>query len=469
MKLYNTLTRKVEELKPQRPPKVTVYTCGPTVYDYPHVGNWFTFLRYDILVRALKAAGYKPDWVMNITDVGHLVSDADEGEDKLEKGAKREGKNAWQIAEFYTKNFEKGLELLNITPPNHLPRATEHIEEQIDLIKDLEKSGYTYTTTDGVYYDTTKFATYGKMARLDLENLREGARVEVNPEKRNPTDFALWKLSPKDQKRDMEWQSPWGKGFPGWHLECSAMSMKYLGKTLDVHAGGIEHIPVHHTNEIAQSEAATGKPFAKIWVHMNHIMIGGRKIAKSDGNGITLEYIEKKGYSLVTLRLLVLESHYRTQAEFSWETLEAANNRLKNLQATADLRFQVTPDSGTLGSDFFANKRQEIITLLGNDLDTPSVLKAISETIDYIATFGTGLTTTQLKEFEEYITFLDDVLGFQLSRSKDISAQQKDLIHERWKAREAEDWQKSDEIRDSLKEDGIGLRDTQHDTIWYRL
>ena len=280
MKLYNTLTRKVEELKPQRPPKVTVYTCGPTVYDYPHVGNWFTFLRYDILVRALKAAGYKPDWVMNITDVGHLVSDADEGEDKLEKGAKREGKNAWQIAEFYTKNFEKGLELLNITPPNHLPRATEHIEEQIDLIKDLEKSGYTYTTTDGVYYDTTKFATYGKMARLDLENLREGARVEVNPEKRNPTDFALWKLSPKDQKRDMEWQSPWGKGFPGWHLECSAMSMKYLGKTLDVHAGGIEHIPVHHTNEIAQSEAATGKPFAKIWVHMNHIMIGAEKLPK---------------------------------------------------------------------------------------------------------------------------------------------------------------------------------------------
>ena len=291
MKLHNTLSREVEEIKPLNSPEVTVYTCGPTVYDYPHIGNWFTFIRYDVLVRALRAGGFKPKWVMNITDVGHLVSDEDEGEDKLEVGAKREGKTAWAIAEKYTEYFKKGLKRLNFLQPNYLERATDHIEEQIDLVKKLEVKGLTYTIDDGVYYDTSKFPKYGELAKLDLENLKAGARVTLNPQKKNPTDFALWKFSLKAGNRDMEWGSPWGKGFPGWHLECSAIAMKYLGETIDIHAGGIDHIPTHHTNEIAQSEGATGKKFVNCWMHGNFVLVDGKKMAKSAGTFITLEDI----------------------------------------------------------------------------------------------------------------------------------------------------------------------------------
>ncbi len=464
MKLYNTLSKQVEELKPINPPRVSVYTCGPTVYDYPHIGNWFTFIRYDILIRALKAADYKPDWVMNITDVGHLVSDGDEGEDKLEKGAKREGKSAWQIAEFYSNYFTKGLERLNITKPMELPRATEHIQEQIDLIKDLEKNGLTYVISDGVYYDTSKFADYGQLARLDIENLRAGARVAINPDKRNPTDFALWKFSPTDHKRDMEWPSPWGKGFPGWHLECSAMSMKYLGPTLDIHAGGIEHIPVHHTNEIAQSEGATGKKFANIWVHMNHILIKGEKIAKSAGNSITLEDIEAKGYSLEALRMLVLESHYRTQAEFSWETLDAAQNRLASYYRMADLQYQPVKTKTWLAESL---NKDTAITSLFDDLNTPLALASLSS---FSALCEERLVAEEdLELFKTQLQLIDDSLGLKLASRPDIPQDQKQLITDRESSRETKDWGKADEIRDKLEKQGIGLRDTSHGSIWYRL
>ncbi len=289
MKLYNTLAGRVEEIKPQHPPEATVYTCGPTVYDYAHIGHWFTYVRADTLIRTLKSGGFKPKWVMNITDVGHLVSDADEGEDKLQQKARHEGKTAQEIAEFYTNDFMDGMKQLNMLKPDYIVKATEHIQEQIELIKKLEKKGYTYAIDDGVYYDTAKFPHYADFARLDLDEQQAGARVSHNPQKRNPQDFALWKFSPKDAKRDMEWDSPWGKGFPGWHIECSAMSMKYLGDTLDIHTGGIDHVPVHHTNEIAQSEAATGKRFANCWMHSNHVTIDGEKISKSVGNSITLQ------------------------------------------------------------------------------------------------------------------------------------------------------------------------------------
>lgn len=317
MRLYNTLTRTIDELKPINAPIVTVYTCGPTVYDYPQIGNWFTYVRWDTLIRTLKASGLQPNWVLNVTDVGHLVSDADEGEDKLEKGARREGKTAWDIAKFYTNDFVAGMHALNMLIPDQMPRATDHIAEQIDLIKKLEDKGFTYTTSDGIYYDTAKFPRYADFAKLDLDEQQAGARVKVNPEKRNSTDFALWKFSPKDHKRDMEWDSPWGKGFPGWHLECSAMSMKYLGETIDIHTGGIDHVPIHHTNEVAQSEAITGKPLANIWLHGNHIMVNGEKISKSLGNSIRLQDIQAKGFSPIVLRLHVLESHYRSQSKFS--------------------------------------------------------------------------------------------------------------------------------------------------------
>src|SRR6266702_1610308 len=386
MKLYNTLSHQTENIKPLNPPTVTVYTCGPTVYDYTHVGNWFTFVRYDTLVRTLELAGLKPRWVINITDVGHLVSDADEGEDKLEKGARREGKSAWDVAKFYGGYFVDALARLNFRTPDYLPKATEHVQEQIDLIKKLEEKGFTYTIDDGVYYDTSKFPRYADFAQLDLDEQQAGKRVEHNKQKHSTSDFALWKFSPKGQQRDMEWDSPWGKGFPGWHLECSAMSMKYLGDTIDVHAGGIDHLPVHHTNEIAQSEAITGKPFASYWMHANHITIEGEKISKSRGNGITLEDIEKRGISLMALRLHILESHYRSQSKFSWESLEAAQNRLSNIYAWADLRWQ--PGTDVMSDELdvlFRTTRENILAALQNDLNTPQALVALGKLMGYMS------------------------------------------------------------------------------------
>jgi cysteinyl-tRNA synthetase len=468
MKLYNTLTRQIEEIRPINPPYITVYTCGPTVYDYPHIGNWFTFIRYDLLVRTLRASGLKPKWVMNITDVGHLVSDADEGEDKLEKGARREGKTAWNIAKFYGDYFVEGLKRLNISTPDYLPRATEHIQEQIDLVKTLEDKGYTYTVSDCIYFDTNKFEGYANFAKLDVDDLLAGARIEVNPEKRNPTDFALWKFSPKDHQRDMEWDSPWGKGFPGWHLECSAMSMKYLGETLDVHSGGIDHIPVHHTNEIAQSEAATGKRFANYWMHTNHILIEDEKISKSLGNTITLEDIEKKGYSLDAFRLLVLQSHYRSQSKFSWDDLEAAQNRLQDLRAWADLRHQPSADAMPEKLDLmFKTTRDDVLAALQNDLNTPVALAAIGKLMNYMSNIP--IPGVEGKYTDGMLAFLDSVLGLGLDERPDITTEQKQLIAEREKARTAKDWAKSDELRDKLKEQELDLRDTSNGTVWSRI
>lgn len=463
MKLYNTLTRTTEELQPQRPPAVTVYTCGPTVYDYPHIGNWFTYIREDTLIRALKLAGYTPQWVMNITDVGHLVSDADDGEDKLEKGARREGKTAWEIVEFYTGYFLEGMQRLNMLSPDHLTKATEHIPEQIALVERLETGGYTYKTSDGIYFDTARFPRYADFARLDLDEQEAGARVEVNPEKRNPTDFALWKFSPTDHKRDMEWDSPWGTGFPGWHIECSAMSMKYLGETLDIHAGGIDHIPIHHTNEIAQSEAATGKPFAKLWMHSNHITIDGEKISKSLGNGITLEDMQKQGIDLAAFRLHALESSYRSQSKFSWDSLVAAQNRLRNLQEFAALVWQ--PKAAAPRHDFGAVS-DGIITDLTNDLNTPEVLARLS-------TFASTVMDSQVNGhdtagFEKLLATIADALGVDV-RTEDITSAQKQLIADRDTARAAKDWTRSDQLRAALADQGLGVRDTPLGGVWFRL
>lgn len=466
IQLYNTLTRKVEPLKPLNPPEVTVYTCGPTVYDYAHIGHWFTYIRWDLLIRTLQGAGLKPNWVMNITDVGHLVSDADDGEDKLEKGARREGKTAWEVAEFYTADFVREMHMLNIQMPTHLTKATDHIAEQIELVQKLEAKGLTYVISDGVYYDTSKFPSYGKFAKLDLEEQQAGARVEYNPEKRNPTDFALWKFSPKDQQRDMEWDSPWGVGFPGWHIECSAMSMKYLGATLDIHTGGIDHIPVHHTNEIAQSEAATGKRFANMWLHSNHVMVEGEKISKSLGNGIRLKDILEKGISLEAFRLHVLESHYRSQSKFSWDSIEAAQNRLKNYQAMADLRWQVLDTPDYEGPDYMAYLG-DIQRALEHDLDTPKAL-AILSSVEAAST-SAPLTKGEAMNFETFLQYLDSALGLNLANSPDITDEQKALIAQRETARVNKDWAASDTLRSKLTEQGIGLRDKPFGAQWYRM
>lgn len=465
MQLYNTLTRSIDPVHPLSEKRTTIYTCGPTVYDYPHIGNWFTYIREDTLIRALTFENMKPEWVMNITDVGHLVSDADEGEDKLEKGARREGKTAWQVAEFYTENFMLGMQKLNMLWPQHVTKATDHIQEQIGLIQKLEEKGFTYIISDGVYYDTAKFPRYADFARLDLDEQQARARVEFNPEKRNPTDFALWKFSPVDHKRDMEWNSPWGEGFPGWHIECSAMAMKYLGETIDIHAGGIDHIPVHHTNEIAQSEAVTGKQFARHWFHTNHILISGDKIAKSLGNGITLEDIEKAGFSLDAFRLLVLESHYRTQSHFSWDTLEAASNRLSNWNAVAALQWQ-TIDSVQKEFDYRLAVVEDTSPLY-DDLNTPQVLANVSQRFTSIAE---SLVSQSHKDgFVSYLQTIDTALGTRLSEQPDINDEHKQLIADRQAARTNMDWDTSDSIRDTLAADGIGLRDTPYGAIWYRI
>lgn len=457
MKLYNTLTREIDELKPLHKPNVTVYTCGPTVYDYPHIGNWFTFIRYDLLIRTIKANALNPTWVMNITDVGHLTSDADEGEDKLAKGAQREGKTAWDIAQFYSQYVIDGLKRLNFDNPSFLPRATDHIKEQIDFISLLEEKGFTYQTSDGVYYDTAKFPTYADFARLDLDEQQAGARVDINPEKHNPSDFALWKFSPKDQQRDMEWDSPWGKGFPGWHIECSAMSLKYLGDTIDIHSGGIDHIPVHHTNEIAQSQAVTGKPLASIWMHTNHILIEDQKISKSLGNGITLEDIEQKGFNLMALRLHVIESHYRSQSKFSWESLEASNNRLLRYKNFAARKYQSTDKGEELTPP-------KLLTAMNDDLNTPAALAELERFLEK----GDSTSLTR-KSIEETVNLIDSLFGLNLSSTPDISNSAKELISEREKARNNKDWALSDKLRGQLSDHSIGIMDQPQGPIWYYL
>lgn len=465
MQLYNTLTRKLEQFEPQNPPEVTLYTCGPTVYDYLQIGNWATYVRWDILQRVIKEDGYALDWVMNVTDVGHLVSDADEGEDKLEKGARREGKTAWEVAKFYTDDFKKGMQALNIQDPTHFEPATKHIDAQIELVKRLEAKGYSYIIDDGVYFDTSKLKDYGKLAQLNIEGLKEGARVEVNPQKRNTTDFALWKFSPKDSKRDMEWDSPWGRGFPGWHLECSAIAMEFLGDTLDIHTGGIDHIPVHHTNEIAQSEAATGKPFANFWLHASFINIDGKKIGKSMGNSITLQDIAQKGFDGLDLRLLYMQSHYRTHANFTFNGLEAARQRRLDIQAFADLRFQLK-EGGELNGSSFEQTRTLMLEEFNRDLHTPEALAALS---DLVTSVETDLVAPDAKkDFVNFLEFLDRTLGLKLLDSQDINTDVKSLIAQREQARGDKDFAKSDEIRNELAKQGIHLRDTPLGTVWYR-
>ncbi len=465
MKIFNTLTRTIEEFQPILKDKVTVYTCGPTVYDHAHIGHWYNYIRMDLLIRTLRSNNYHPYWVMNITDVGHLTSDADEGEDKIEKKARSEKKNAWEIADYYTKEFIESMHELNILNPNLIVKATDHIDDQIYFIEKLEKKGYTYLIeNDGVYFDISKFKHYSDFARLDTDEQQAGKRIESNPLKRNPQDFALWKFSPKDHQRDMEWESPWGKGFPGWHIECSAMSMKYLGETLDIHTGGIDHIPVHHTNEIAQSEALTNKPLANYWLHSNHLMIDGVKISKSLGNGITLSDLRKLGYSPDEFRLHVLESHYQSQARFSLTSLEAARNRLLNFKALAVLRYQTLPSAQNFPTFSLEQAFQDLRDLVSNNLNTPQALAFLNELTTQMLV--TGLTNNRLKDFENFLIDLDDLLGLKLHLVKDISNAQKELIVKRNIARANNDFNEADQIRTELKENNILIRDSLGQTFW---
>lgn len=465
LSFYNTPRRKVETFTPLSGKTVRIYTCGPTVYNELHVGNWAAYVRWDLLIRTLLNAGYEVDRVMNITDVGHLVTDADEGEDKIQKGAHSEGVTAWEIADKYSRSFIEGMKELNLLPPQHLSKATEHIEQQIDLIKRLEEKGFTYRTNDGIYFDTAKFPHYAAFARLDLTGQKAGARVEANTDKRNPWDFALWKFSPSDVKRDMEWESPWGKGFPGWHIECSAMALHYLGDTLDIHTGGIDHIPVHHTNEVAQSEAATGKTFSNFWLHSNFLTVNGTKISKSLGNGYTLGDLRDKGFLPMDFRMFALQSHYRTEADFTWEAMTSAKNRLISWLNTANLRFQRSNSDGGVTAEEMEQALTKAEAALYEDLNSPRALAFISEVFNELD----DRQFVDKSAFESTLEKIDNLFGLGLiAGTTDINEEDKQLIQERSDARATQDWHRADVIRDELLSRGIALRDTPDGTIWIR-
>lgn len=458
---YNTATRKKEEFRENKEVPVGIYSCGPTVYSSPHIGNMYAYVCWDVLVRTLEFLGYDVHQVINITDVGHLVADSDDGEDKMEKGSKAEGLTAWDLAKKYENEFVENLDKLNIKRPWKMPRATDHIKEQIELIQLIEKNGFTYKISDGIYFDTSKFAGYGDFAKLDMEKLKAGASLETNPEKKNQADFALWKFSPKDgTKRQMEWESPWGVGFPGWHIECTAMSTKYLGNPFDIHTGGEDHIAIHHTNEIAQGFGAWGRQTANIWMHNAFITFKGAKISKSSGGLYTVMDLEKMGYDPLAYRYMVLSSHYRKGMEFSEDNLRAAQISLNKLNKVFSGEFGAKKiDQNALPDE---NYIKEFAKCISNDLAMPEALavvwKLVKSELD---------DSVKIKTLEEF----DKVLGLNLSLyhyvknmdkkvvEEEIPQEIQDLARKRAEAKTNKDWAEADRLRDLIKEKGFEVQD----------
>ncbi len=457
IRFTNTLSGQKEEFKPIDTKKIGMYNCGPTVYDYAHIGNLRKYIFDDILRRTLEWNDFEVHQVINITDVGHLSSDSDTGDDKVERAAKKEHRSATDITTFYTEAFYKDLASLNIEAVSNkdqndfFPKATDHIAEQIELIKTLETKGFTYKTSDGIYFDTAKFPTYGKLGNIDLEGLKEGARVEANAEKHNPTDFALWKFSKPEEQRLQEWSSPWGTGFPGWHIECSAMSMKYLGETFDIHTGGIDHIPVHHNNEIAQSEAATGKPFVNYWLHEAFVNVDGGKMAKSLNNFYRLQDLQDKGIDPLAYRYWILTAHYRTAINFTWEAIEGAQKAYHRLIGFV----QSVSETGAAQEEYLKHFTEHI----NDDLDTPKA----------VALLWTMLSDEKISNADKKATLLsmDKVLGLGLSNLMEIEIPESvlKLVDEREVARQEKDWQKSDELREKIKKQGFEVKDTDKGPI----
>jgi cysteinyl-tRNA synthetase len=460
---YNTASRTKEQFTmPQDSPEVRLYACGPTVYHHAHIGNLRTYLFEDLLRRTLEYFGFKVRHVVNITDVGHLTSDQDEGEDKMEKGAERTGKSVWDVAEFYTKKFQEDLEQLNILPPTIWCKATDHIKEQIALIKTLEEKGYTYRTNDGIYFDSLKFPNYAKFARIDTDGLKGGVRIDAG-EKKFTTDFALWKFSPKDSKRAMEWDSPWGVGFPGWHIECSAMAMKHLGETLDIHCGGTDHIRIHHTNEIAQSECATGKPFSRFWMHGEFLRESGLdKMSKSSGEFLTLDLLIEKGYDPIAYRLFSLTSHYRNYLNFSWDAMESAQESLNSLRKKAE------PLIGLEGKISSADSREWLAKfkrVIADDLNSSAALGVLNSALVDSA--------LEISERAALARDFDKVLGLDILKkvekaqhSEEETARAEVLVEKRNQARRDKNFAESDRLRDELLALGVIIKDNKDGATW---
>lgn len=474
LKIYNSLTREIEEFKPLNPKKVGMYTCGPTVYDFAHIGNFRTYMTADILIRTLKFSGLGVDYVMNLTDVGHLtgdnLGDADLGEDRMEKAAKKEGKTAWDVAKFYTDAFLKDYKILNLTQPRLFAKATDHIKEQIDLIQRLEVKGFTYATSDGVYFDTSKFKDYGKLS--DLDQIKEGARVEVNEEKKNPRDFALWKFSYPNgasfdsaqdgsvSPRHMEWDSPWGKGFPGWHIECSAMSMKYLGDTFDLHAGGVDLKSTHHPNEIAQSEAATGKQFVKYWVHGAFMLVAGERMSKSIGNNYKLYDLEKEGSEPLAMRYLYLQTHYRQEMNFTFPALEAAQNALKKLWLDVASWEDPSESTGAHPQEEFDEYEKSFKEALEDDLNTSKALAIMWELVK---------SNNPTADKRRVLFKMDQVLGLDIEERSLLIRKElgiipqhiKEMMKEREFLRKLKKFNAADQLRVKIEKLGYVVEDTK--------
>jgi cysteinyl-tRNA synthetase len=449
LRLYDNYARALREFAPlDAAGRVGLYTCGPTVYDYQHIGNFRTFLFEDLLKRVLQWNGYDVFHVMNVTDVGHLTSDADTGEDKMEKGARRTGRSAWDIAALYTQAFVDDLRALNILEPDVMPRATAHIDEQIAFIADLEAKGFTYRTTDGIYFDTSRQPDYGYLARLDRAGLDAGRRVELG-EKRSPTDFALWKFSPADATRQMEWESPWGTGFPGWHIECSAMAERYLGPFFDIHCGGEDHIPVHHTNEIAQTEARSGTRLANFWMHGYFLLEGDTKMAKSAGEFLRVRALVDRGYDPLAFRYLCLTAHYRAQLNFTWEALDAAATGLARMRQA----FHALPAGATVPPDDDLVAR--FTSAINDDLNAPRALAIAWEV-------ARGDRAPAIKRAT--LARFDSVFGLALETwqppQQAIPLEIEALAKARAAARKTRNWAEADRLRSELQRAGYDVEDT---------
>lgn len=460
LKLYNTFTKKTEAFTPIHPPDVGMYTCGMTVYDYAHIGHGRKYVGDDILRRVLTRLGYNVKHVQNVTDVGHLVSDADEGEDKLEKGAAKAGKTVWEVAEFFTKHFHDSMDKLNILRPTIICKATDHIPEQIALVKTLIDKGFAYDTPEAVYYDVTKFRNYGKLFGQSLVEKKVAVRQEIKTgeHKKHPADFALWfKRVGRFTNHTMHWQSPWGDGFPGWHVECSAMSMKYLGETFDIHTGGIDHIPVHHPNEIAQSEAATGKPFVRFWVHHAFLKVDARKMSKSLGNFYTVEDVQKKGFDPLSLRYFYMTAHYRKPLNFTWDALRSAQNALNELR-TVISKFKVESSKRTTLTQEKLKKiddmRKQFNEAITDDFNMPQALAVVWEVIK---------SNIPSQDKYDLLMDFDEVLGLnlkaQMTSEEEIPDEIQNLVEERERLRKEKKFEESDAIRKQIEEKGFEVED----------
>jgi cysteinyl-tRNA synthetase len=455
LRLYNTMGREMQRFAPREAGRAGMYTCGLTVYDFAHIGNLRTYVFEDILKRTLSYAGYTVTHVMNVTDVGHLAGDADEGDDKMVRSAREKGKTIWEIAEFYTQAFFRDFALLGCVKPTVVCKATDHISDMLALIRRLEEKGFTYVAEGNVYFDISRFPGYGRLALLDRQELRAGARIAVDQGKRNPFDFVLWFTRSKFENQAMLWDSPWGKGYPGWHIECSAMSMKYLGEQFDIHCGGIDHIPIHHTNEIAQSEAATGKPWVAYWLHGEFLLMGKDKMAKSAGNFVTLSDLSAKGYEPLDYRYFCLGAHYRSQLAFSAEALDAARSARRGLVERIS---QLRTEAGETLPPVEGRAREYLDAFeshAADDLAMPKCLADLWTLLRDTSVAAGGKLSAILR--------MDEILGLGLAGAREtevsLDEETRGLINEREEARKRRDWKKADEIRQALAARGVTLQD----------